>query len=520
MFCPGRCGWALLVFRQTSAILLLWVLLAGCGEGGRQAACPAGPRPELLAVQQAKVYPETSTGMFISLVDFEDTPGGRKGYEQVELFSIEGEQAGGELSFVVNITRTGAGAMEVHLPAGAELALDVGDFHDFSGYCLVSMALFSDTLRDDLTVTLNTHGASWTSHRTLVKPGWNTVLIDIQRLESQPGFDITGVERISLGFADAAGPVRFNLDDVMLVDNRRRIKPVPKGVSLSKQGLDYEVRLPGRPQPVGLAQCDDGLWRLSDLAPTFQAAGPGQTLPAAGERLGLMGRRKVGQVELLEHNAVRVRLANTWYFPKRSGEWLSLAVRRIRWNYTIYTDGRWVTHVELNNAGGSRISSVRMWLTEEVAWSAGVVAADLVIRDFLGPVGRWSFLLAPKTLRTETLYRNYVRPGRVRPTIAAEDVYAPGDIDRDRFDESQGCYSLAAVRGHCRFTVVPPEGGLLDPAFMVTGLSEGPVCVNAQGLAVRNVVKLPDGAALFIIPGWIRQPTAVEVTGKALDVLR
>jgi len=319
---------------------------------GGAAVCRATGKPlsvDPLAVQQAGAYGETATGIFASLADFEDVPAGQRGYTQVGHFTIRPEAPGGQRGFVVNVTRTGVGALEVDLPAGSELVFAAPHMHDFTGYRLLSMALYSRSLRDDLQVRLLADGGSWLSHRTLVLPGWSNVLIDIQRLGEAKGFDVTAVESIRLGFADAAGPVRFNLDDIMLIDNARTIRPTPPGVVLRKSGLDYSLTLPGRAGKIDLAQGADGLWRLGGLQAEVRLGGPGEKAAGGGEHLELMGERRVGQVELLEHNRIRLRIANTWYFPTRAGEWASLAVRRIRWEHTFYADGRWVTEGMLNN---------------------------------------------------------------------------------------------------------------------------------------------------------------------------
>ena len=471
----------------------------------------AGPQIDPLPVQQARAYPETVTGLFLSLADFEDAPDGR-GDEQVEHFAVLPDGQGGK-KFVVNITRTGAGAMEVVLPARAALAFRIPDIHDFTGYTLVSLALYSESLRDDLTVTLVTDAARWTSHRTLLMPGWNNVLIDIRRLERVVGFDVTDVQEMHIAFANAVSPVTFNLDDIMVVDNRRKLTPVPHGAALAKAGLDYTMIVPHRDKPVSIAMGSDGLWRLDAVQADVQVLPPRAVAPTAGEDLEWMGPRRLGTVDILEHNAVRIRLATTWYFPMRVGEWASLAVRQIRWEYTFYHDGRWVTHVELNNAGGQQIGSVRFLLPQRAAWAGAGVSKDRTLADLAGPVGRWSYLVAPPKLRAETLESNYIRPGTIRTAIAAADFFAPGDADRDGFDETQGCYSLKARAGHCRFTILPPEGGLIDPVVRVAGQWKGAVSVNSEGLAIRDVVRLDDGSVLFVVPGFLKRPTAVEVVG-------
>ncbi|MCK4602758.1 MAG: hypothetical protein KAU28_09850, partial [Phycisphaerae bacterium] len=419
------------------AALLGALMLLGCEP-------PPAPREEVgydlesLPAQQRKVYPETAGGLFVCLADFEDAADGRRGFEQVESFSISPDGPAARHRFVVNITRTGAGAMEVSLPAGAGLVFTIPHFHNFTGYTLLSMSLYSRSVRDDLRVTLTTRGASWHSPPALLKPGWNTIMVDLQRLAGLQGFDITDVRTMRLAFTEASAAVEFNLDDIMLINNYRRIGRTAKGIAVIKGGLDYRISLPYHSQPLALAQQADGLWRFGGSQPVMQLAA-GARLPTASgpEQLTLLGPRKVGLVEIVENNPIRLRLVNTWYFPTRPGEWLSLAVRQIRWENTFYPDGRWVTHVELNNAGGTKIGAVRIVLPQPVAWAGGVVSTRRTTKRFAGPVGRWNYLFSPPGEPGRTLQKNYLNPARVVKAIATEGKFAPGDADRDGFDESQ-----------------------------------------------------------------------------------
>ncbi|MCD6303947.1 MAG: hypothetical protein J7M21_03175, partial [Planctomycetes bacterium] len=486
------------------------------GAAGTGASAGAGGVSldvEPLAVQQARAYPETATGLFASLADFEDAPGGARGFAQIRAFRIEPPGKGGSLKFVVNITRTGVGALEVTLPVGARLVFDVPSIHDFSDYKLLSLALFSRTLRDDLRVGLVSGTGRWLSARRLVRPGWNNVLVDIRRLGEAGTFDPTDVRSISIGFPDAAGAVWFNLDDIMVVDNARTIRPAPPGVVLRKSGLDYSLELPGRAKPLYLRRGGDGLWRLKGLEATVRLAGPSQSPAAAGEHIELMGSRRIGQVELLEHNALRIRLANTWYFPRRAGQWASLAVPRIRWEHTIYADGRCVTQGLLNNAGGSEIARAVLELPVPAAWAGGGLARSFIVRNFTAGIGRWCYLLGPPGPAGRTAEQNYLHPGRITATLAAAETRRPGDADGDGFDESHGCYFLAGRAGHCRFTLTPPPGGLWNPVFVIAGPWTGPVDVTSEGLAIRQVVRRADGSVIFALPGRIDRPTAVEVAG-------
>lgn len=506
--------------------LLGALALSGCGATGSPAAggdAAVDELPDLppLPVQQARVYPETVTGRFVPLADFEDAADGTAGSAQVRHFALtpppEPDDDApapdddapapipGELQFTLRRTRTGIGALEVLAPPGRDLlyAPPVGDF---SGYTLLSMSIHCPTIRDDFRVRLATRAASWTSPRRLLRAGWNTVLIDLRRPDADPAFDLTDVRRVRMGFAAAAGPVRFNVDDIMLIHNARRLRPAPDGMTLRKEGLDYTLaRDDGRSYT--LAAGPDGLWRLAGDQADLTVAGEGQPLPP-GEALELLGRRRIGAVELLEHNAVRVRLASTWYFPDRRGAWASRAVRRVRWVHTFYDDGRRVTHLAINNAGGRRIAAVAIRPAEPCATPEAPRVERIVADEFDGPVGQWSWLCAPDAAAR----RRYARPPGVR-VVLGEPGFAPGDADRDRFDESQGCYFLRARAGNCRFVVAPAGDAPGRAVFRVEGRWTRRTSVNAAGCAVRNVVRLPDGDALFALSARADHPTPVEVTG-------
>ncbi len=507
-----------------TVVLVVWSGCDGITRPDRsQADVPRETAPVRLdpfPVQQARAYPETVTGRFLSLVDFEDVPGGMRGHEYVRHFEIVADKATRTvLEFVVNITRTGAGAMEALLPAGGELVFNIPDVHDFSGYTLLSLALYSRTLRDDFQVTLNSPDGNWTSHRRLVLPGWNNVLFDIRRLEKAGKFNVRNVTKMRLAFADSTGPVSFNIDDIMLINNRRTLKGLPDGMSLEKIGLDYRLTAPGLMDTLEIAQSRDGLWRWGkDQTVVRLSAKPGPVKPGS-EQLQLMGARRVGRVTVIERNGIRLRLANTWYFPTRAGEWASLAVRRMQWQHTFYADGRHVVHLELNNAGGREISSVRLDAEKRVAWAGREKVAAFVQKTLRGPIGRWSFLSAPQGTHEGIMLGNYLSPAKVTPTLATTGAFAPGDVERDGFDESQGCYYLKARSGHCRFRITPPKEGLFNAVFRVAGNWAGPVSVNSAGRTIRDVVMLEDGSILFQLKGWQKGPISVEVQGK-VDILK
>ncbi len=497
-------------------ITVLCMLLVGCGLFPTDKPEPEPENTqEPLPIQQARAYAETVTGLFVSLVDFEDTIDGPKGHSQVEHFSIAPSPKLGRRKFVVNITRTGVGAMEATLGPGAKLKFTSPDIHDFTGYTLLTMAMYSEALRDDLQITLVSENGSWTSGRTLVTPGWNNVLIDIQRLSSIRNFSITSVREIHIAFADARGDVTFNLDDIMLIDNRRPIEPTPPGIKLLKSGLDYKLTLPGRKETIDLSQSKDGLWRMGSDQSIVRLSSNANQLTGGNEDLAVMGPRKVGRVEIVEHNKLRLRLSNTWYFPTRAGEWASLAIRQIKWDSTFYADGTWINNVELNNAGGMEIRQIGLFLDRPAAWDDGEVSSKRIVSNFTGPIARWNYMFPSPDIAQRSAFDQYIQPGRIEIQMGKADIHAPGDANTDRFDESRGCYRLSANRaGHCRFTFNPSRSGKRNAVFHITGPWGKNVSVNAAGMALRNITRLGDGSVLFVLPGQISTPKRIEVTGK------
>jgi len=496
--------------KPPALVFLVVLLVLGCEQ--TQPEGPKSPRAGQLTVEQVKAYEEAATGVFLSLADFEDSPDGRSGQEQLKHFSIIPGSGEAACRFSVNERRTGAGAVEVTIPAGGKLTFTPPETHDFTGYSLLGAAVYSTAFRDELQMTVVTQGASWQSGRMLVKPGWNTVLFDIRRPPPIVGLDLGEVRAVEMAFTDAAEPVSFALDDIMLINNLRVVRPSPFGMTLQREGLDYRLAVNRASDEFLLAAGLHGFWQLGRHQAVMQLAGEGENFDRRGVQLALLGSRRIGQAELLECNAVRVRFASTWYFPARSGEWLSAAVRRIEWRYTFYADGRWVTHVELNNAGGRPVESVRIILPSPAAWAGGTISNELLVSDFRGPVGRWSYVCQTQGDTNGLLTDNYLSPGHLIVTLGSDGPAAEGDADKDGFDESEGCYFLRAKAGHCRFTIIPPPGGLFNPAFRVAGEWVGQVSAGSEGLAIRDIAVVNDESVVFVLPGLIEKPTAVEVS--------
>ncbi len=547
---------------KTLVVLLLCV--GGClpskpepqqSENKAPAKIDLTPREALLADQKA-VYPELHDGKCLFLVEFE--PDGTWTVDQqVACFSLEGagpnDKPGprSQRKLTHLLQRTGYGALTVTLDPQTALVYhfpredsaskegdekkspEAGSSSVFAGtdrqYTLLSMAILSGAMRDDLRVTLISGKGKWTSGPTLLRKGWNQVLIDIQRLDQLPDFDAKDVRAIRLSFIKAADVVTFTLDDIVLIDNYARVAPVPAGVIMLRNGLDFAIKLPVDEQTAGIRQGEDGLWRLGLDQPIVQLFPAGEDdyfgegeadqnnnhkgLP--GEHLEPLGPNRVGQIKVEEHNPVRIRISNSWLFPSRAGQWAMVGIRHLKWIYTVYPDGRWITDIQLNNAGGKPVSQVSISLPDKpAAWAGpkGGISQSLAVNDFIGPSGQWSYMQASDGPDKDLLIQNYLKPVRIE-TILAGDGFSPGDLDHDGFDESQGCYYLEAVNGHCRFKILPPPEGVLNPVFRVAGPWQGEPSVNLEGLAVQNVSSLPDGCAVFMLDGKLTKPVFVEVFG-------
>lgn len=464
-----------------------------------------GPSPpavagEPLDVQQRRAYAE-ATGAFVSLADFEPTtPDGLCRTDQVRRFTVAG---GGTCHEVLDITRTGTAALAVTLDPGAVLTCALPAPRDLRPYTLLSVAIHLDEIRDDLQVILRGGEGTWRGRRHLLRRGWNTVLIDLNDVRDIDDFDLAVVDRLSFCFGDAAEPVAFGLDDILLIDNRRYVKNTPAGLTLMVDGLSTTLCVPGREDWIRFRAGADGLWRPDGAQPIVQLTGAAVEPAGDDEDLRLMGDHRLGRVELLEANPVRVRIANTWYFPPRPGRWIDMDVRRIRWEYTFYGDGRYITHMALNNAGGRDLTAVRLAAGERAAWHDGHEGPtwQQTGDDLLAVT--CAMLTAPPGDDGPVLRRNYRRP--------APMVVHLGAPDGDGFDEVTGCYAALAAGGHCRVEL-RPAAPLCRPALRIRGRWRGPVTAHADGMPLRPVVRLDD-AVLIAIPATLARPTVVEVAG-------
>jgi hypothetical protein len=91
----------------------------------------------------------------------------------------------------------------------------------------------------------------------------------------------------------------------------------------------------------------------------------------------------------------------------------------------------------------------------------------------------------------------------------------PGDLNRDGYNESEGCYELAADRGIARFKFDP--GGRLrhQPVFRVRQTAGRRCWIYADGQIVETLGRDRAEELCFVIPGVVSAPRTIEVVSRA-----
>lgn len=407
--------------------------------------------------------------------------------------------------------------LDVELPVEAQLVFKMpkGKTLDISRFTHISFDIYN---RDDIgsvRVGFDSSAGSWQSKRYTLKRGKNTVRIAIHRLWRRADFSPAKINSIAIDLPGRFKPVNVELGNVKLENLSKQISQVPKGFKLIKIGGDYSLSMPGERQ-VDISRGDDGLWRFGLYQPIVRLGGVGhKKLATGGEDMEIMGSSRVGKLELIEHNSLRIRFRNSWFFLGHDDQIKSASPRHIIWDHTIYSDGRWLCDVRLDNAGGREIDSVMIsMISDQAAWYGGKVSRVLKVNDFIGPEGRWNYMLADKSVVDTEYVKNYMNPGKVILRHALANRYAGGDIDFDRFDQSQGCYYIAGESGGARFDFIP-TGVAQRPVFVIAGPWKKLPAVSVAGMKIREIEMLSDSNVLFILPGFIKNMVRVEVFGES-----
>ncbi|HPS51972.1 MAG TPA: hypothetical protein PLK08_00300 [Phycisphaerae bacterium] len=366
-------------------------------------------------------------------------------------------------------------------------------------------------------VIIDSDSGQWTSRPIAVSRGVNQVILGIHQLWRSVDFDVHAVSALKIGFPDAELNRGFILRNVRFLRDLRNVSPSPAGIELQEIGWDYILKFCDSGERLELFRSDDGLWRMGLAQPVLRLArfGGRKLAESGGEELDAMGKDRFGEVDLLEHNIVRIQLADNWYFNGFEGGIKAFSNRYVRWTYTIYGDGRCVVAAELDNSGGPELEKVEISVrSQRAAWHGKGMSGAMSDDSFIGPMGKWTFMTVIGDKNRMRFFQNYLNPAKIKPILSQKGIFAPGDADRDGFDESQGCYCLAGRPAGCKFEVICDEKPLFLPIFKIFGPWKKLPTVVVEGRRIEKKVLLGDGSVLFELPGEYRRNFTVEVLGE------
>ena len=109
---------------------------------------------------------------------------------------------------------------------------------------------------------------------------------------------------------------------------------------------------------------------------------------------------------------------------------------------------------------------------------------------------------------------DYQTPAQISTTVGRQRRDAPGDLDQDGFNESEGCYELRAEGGLMRFQFAPGATKRLRPRFRVADTRGRRCWVYADGRIIETQGRDVDGELLFTIPRTLTAPAAMEVRAR------
>ncbi len=505
-------------------LVTIMVALGGCwsASGPVTPVAPASPsltpKNDMQIVnEQAHAHPLLHKAEFLSLADFEHR-GDQDVKRQLDWFRAENPNGQTRLGLSTQAV-SGKGSLEMRLARGEAVRFKFPETLDASDYWLVQLSVWLPQRRDDLQLTFHSRAGSWASPRAQLDAGWNDLslgLTEIKRLTNVGRFDVRSITGITFRLTNLAAPLTIRLDDILLLNNARRIDSTPARIGLWQWGGDYALKLPGWPKALRIERGPGGLWRIGKYNPSVTCGmGESPTRPAST----FLGVHRLGQLKIIERNRIRLRMESKWLFPLRHGAWMPVSMRYLRSRWTFYPDGRWVTELTMNNSGGELMKSLRVRLPIKAAWSARkTISTEWLTDRHVGPLRSWSYLLAPSA-SAEELYRAYLAPAKL-DVAYGKYVYVTGDVMGDAFDESQGCYVVGGRNGQCRFSLRSRAAKLAPSVVRVLGPWTTAPTVRVDGGVVDTVELLDDGSALFLIETISAAKVTVNVRGSLQSIPR
>lgn len=113
--------------------------------------------------------------------------------------------------------------------------------------------------------------------------------------------------------------------------------------------------------------------------------------------------------------------------------------------------------------------------------------------------------------QAERLVRDYREPAAVSVSPGEVVCDAAGDLDRDGFNESEGCYEVRPARGMVRCTLRHGARLRYRPLFRVHESSGKRAAAYLNGRVLRSIGRDAEGNALVLAPVVTDRPFALEV---------
>ncbi len=110
---------------------------------------------------------------------------------------------------------------------------------------------------------------------------------------------------------------------------------------------------------------------------------------------------------------------------------------------------------------------------------------------------------------------DYQNPARLAPTAGNVMTDAPGDLDHDGYNESEGCYELSLADGVLHFDFDPGPHLRFDPVFRVHEAASRRCWVYARGRVASDTGRDAGDNLLFRLAPVVSAPTSVEVHTRA-----
>lgn len=117
----------------------------------------------------------------------------------------------------------------------------------------------------------------------------------------------------------------------------------------------------------------------------------------------------------------------------------------------------------------------------------------------------------------EGLVADYRTPARLTVSSGWLVTDAPGDLNHDGFNESEGCYELAAIGGVARFVFEPGGAARFEPTIRVADTAGRRCWVYAQGRLVLALGRDARENLLFQLPRVVSAAMVVEVHSAPED---